>query len=154
MAPPPGPGLRPAPAHRCPANGAGGRGFRRKRGAERRVRPAGPGAAAMLDFFTIFSKGGLVLWCFQGVRGPAATAPVNALIRSVLLQVGRDRLLGGVGLGRGHLPGERGVGELWREGEGQWEPSAWGGRRGDTTDMAGKAGMAPSAWEGKSGEPT
>lgn len=43
----------------------------------------------MLDFFTIFSKGGLVLWCFQGVRGPAAacTAPVNALIRSVLLQV-------------------------------------------------------------------
>lgn len=43
----------------------------------------------MLDFFTIFSKGGLVLWCFQGVRGPAAacTAPVNALLRSVLLQV-------------------------------------------------------------------
>lgn len=43
----------------------------------------------MLDFFTIFSKSGLVLWCFQGVRGPAAvcTAPVNALIRSVLLQV-------------------------------------------------------------------
>ncbi|KAM9113952.1 signal recognition particle receptor subunit alpha [Pangshura tecta] len=42
----------------------------------------------MLDFFTIFSKGGLVLWCFQGVRGPAAacTEPVNALIRSVLLQ--------------------------------------------------------------------
>ncbi|KAM6432412.1 signal recognition particle receptor subunit alpha [Liasis olivaceus] len=42
----------------------------------------------MIDFFTIFSKGGLVLWCFQGVRGPAAacTAPVNALIRSVLLQ--------------------------------------------------------------------
>ncbi|XP_053943157.1 signal recognition particle receptor subunit alpha isoform X2 [Cuculus canorus] len=40
----------------------------------------------MLDFFTIFSKGGLVLWCFQGVRGPVATAPVNALIRSVLLQ--------------------------------------------------------------------
>ncbi|XP_048369060.1 signal recognition particle receptor subunit alpha [Sphaerodactylus townsendi] len=42
----------------------------------------------MLDFFTIFSKGGLVLWCFQGVRGPAAacSAPVNALIRSVLLQ--------------------------------------------------------------------
>lgn len=43
----------------------------------------------MLDFFTIFSKGGLVLWCFQGVRGPAAaacTAPVNALIRSVLLK--------------------------------------------------------------------
>lgn len=30
-----------------------------------------------------------MLWCFQGVRGPAAacTAPVNALIRSVLLQV-------------------------------------------------------------------
>lgn len=60
------------------------------RGAVRRVRAARPGAA-MLDFFTIFSKGGLVLWCFQGVRGPAsaATAPVNALIRSVLLQVRR-----------------------------------------------------------------
>ncbi|KAM8795465.1 signal recognition particle receptor subunit alpha [Eudromia elegans] len=42
----------------------------------------------MLDFFTIFSKGGLVLWCFPGVRGPpaAVTAPVNALVRSVLLQ--------------------------------------------------------------------
>ncbi|KAM3830370.1 signal recognition particle receptor subunit alpha isoform 2-T2 [Vipera latastei] len=49
----------------------------------------------MLDFFTIFSKGGLVLWCFQGVRGPAAacTAPVNALIRSVLLQVGFQKIL-------------------------------------------------------------
>ncbi|OCT72375.1 signal recognition particle receptor subunit alpha [Xenopus laevis] len=39
----------------------------------------------MLDFFTIFSKGGIVLWCFQGV--PASfTGPVNALIRSVILQ--------------------------------------------------------------------
>lgn len=50
--------------------------------------PAGPGsfpAAAMLDFFTIFSKGGLVLWCFQGVSD-SCTGPVNALIRSVLLQ--------------------------------------------------------------------
>lgn len=40
----------------------------------------------MLDFFTIFSKGGLVLWCFQGVSD-SCTGPVNALIRSVLLQV-------------------------------------------------------------------
>ncbi|XP_004641459.1 signal recognition particle receptor subunit alpha [Octodon degus] len=39
----------------------------------------------MLDFFTIFSKGGLVLWCFQGVSD-SCTGPVNALIRSVLLQ--------------------------------------------------------------------
>ncbi|XP_075459418.1 signal recognition particle receptor subunit alpha [Ascaphus truei] len=39
----------------------------------------------MLDFFTIFSKGGIVLWCFQGVRG-SFTGPVNALIRSVILQ--------------------------------------------------------------------
>ncbi|KAG8434646.1 hypothetical protein GDO86_012851 [Hymenochirus boettgeri] len=39
----------------------------------------------MLDFFTIFSKGGIVLWCFQGVRA-SFTGPVNALIRSVILQ--------------------------------------------------------------------
>uniref|UniRef100_S4RZ70 SRP receptor subunit alpha n=1 Tax=Petromyzon marinus TaxID=7757 RepID=S4RZ70_PETMA len=39
----------------------------------------------MLDFFTIFSKGGIVLWCFQGVNG-CFTEPVNALIRSVILQ--------------------------------------------------------------------
>ncbi|KAM4801116.1 LOW QUALITY PROTEIN: signal recognition particle receptor subunit alpha-like [Urocitellus parryii] len=39
----------------------------------------------MLVFFTIFSKGGLVLWCFQGVSD-SCTGPVNALIRSVLLQ--------------------------------------------------------------------
>ncbi|XP_075046558.1 signal recognition particle receptor subunit alpha [Mixophyes fleayi] len=39
----------------------------------------------MLDFFTIFSKGGIVLWCFQGVQG-SFTGPVNALIRSVILQ--------------------------------------------------------------------
>lgn len=73
----------------------------------RRVRGAGPGAAAaMLDFFTIFSKGGLVLWCFQGVRGPAAaaTAPVNALIRSVLLQVRA---------GAAGITGEAGGGEGW-----------------------------------------
>ncbi|XP_075695281.1 signal recognition particle receptor subunit alpha [Rhinoderma darwinii] len=39
----------------------------------------------MLDFFTIFSKGGIVLWCFQGVRG-SINGPVNALLRSVILQ--------------------------------------------------------------------
>ncbi|XP_061537183.1 signal recognition particle receptor subunit alpha isoform X2 [Phycodurus eques] len=41
----------------------------------------------MLDFFTIFSKGGIVLWCFQGTGVPESfTGPVNALIRSVILQ--------------------------------------------------------------------
>lgn len=42
----------------------------------------------MLDFFTIFSKGGIVLWCFQGAGVTESfTGPVNALIRSVILQV-------------------------------------------------------------------
>uniref|UniRef100_A0A3P9NCE1 SRP receptor subunit alpha n=1 Tax=Poecilia reticulata TaxID=8081 RepID=A0A3P9NCE1_POERE len=41
----------------------------------------------MLDFFTIFSKGGIVLWCFQGAGvSESFTGPVNALIRSVILQ--------------------------------------------------------------------
>ncbi|XP_066565634.1 signal recognition particle receptor subunit alpha [Amia ocellicauda] len=41
----------------------------------------------MLDFFTIFSKGGIVLWCFQGAGVSGSfTGPVNALIRSVILQ--------------------------------------------------------------------
>ncbi|KAJ0063598.1 hypothetical protein NL108_004425 [Boleophthalmus pectinirostris] len=41
----------------------------------------------MLDFFTIFSKGGIVLWCFQGAGVTGSfTGPVNALIRSVILQ--------------------------------------------------------------------
>lgn len=39
----------------------------------------------MLDFFSIFSKGGLVLWYFQGVP-TSFTAPVNAFLRSVILQ--------------------------------------------------------------------
>ncbi|KAG8186316.1 hypothetical protein JTE90_007337 [Oedothorax gibbosus] len=39
----------------------------------------------MLDLFTIFSKSGIVLWCFQGTS-QIFTAPVNALIRSVILQ--------------------------------------------------------------------
>lgn len=47
--------------------------------------PKSSPASIMLDFFTIFSKGGLVLWCFQGVSD-SCTGPVNALIRSVLLQ--------------------------------------------------------------------
>uniref|UniRef100_A0A7N8WVN9 SRP receptor subunit alpha n=1 Tax=Mastacembelus armatus TaxID=205130 RepID=A0A7N8WVN9_9TELE len=43
--------------------------------------------AKMLDFFTIFSKGGIVLWCFQGAGVTESfTGPVNALIRSVILQ--------------------------------------------------------------------
>lgn len=41
----------------------------------------------MLDFFSIFSKGGIVLWCFQGAGvSESFTGPVNALIRSVILQ--------------------------------------------------------------------
>ncbi|XP_052387381.1 signal recognition particle receptor subunit alpha-like [Carassius gibelio] len=41
----------------------------------------------MLDFFAIFSKGGIVLWCFQGagVTEPFSGA-INALLRSVILQ--------------------------------------------------------------------
>ncbi|KAG2470019.1 signal recognition particle receptor subunit alpha [Polypterus senegalus] len=39
----------------------------------------------MLDFFTIFSKGGIVLWYFQGVS-ESFTGPVNALIRTFILQ--------------------------------------------------------------------
>ncbi|GBN55502.1 Signal recognition particle receptor subunit alpha [Araneus ventricosus] len=39
----------------------------------------------MLDLFTIFSKSGIVLWCFQGTS-QIFTSPVNALIRSVILQ--------------------------------------------------------------------
>lgn len=59
----------------------------------------------MLDFFTIFSKGGLVLWCFQGVSD-SCTGPVNALIRSVLLQVlpPRDQNSGLVPLTRSLVP--------------------------------------------------
>jgi signal recognition particle receptor subunit alpha len=40
----------------------------------------------MLDLFTIFSKGGIVLWCFQGTCD-SFTLPVNELIKSVILQV-------------------------------------------------------------------
>ncbi|KAJ4431688.1 hypothetical protein ANN_20290 [Periplaneta americana] len=39
----------------------------------------------MLDLFTIFSKGGIVLWCFQSTT-QIFTPSVNALIRSVILQ--------------------------------------------------------------------
>nr|CAD7455126.1 unnamed protein product [Timema tahoe] len=40
----------------------------------------------MLDLFSIFSKGGIVLWCFQSTS-QIFTPSVNALIRSVILQV-------------------------------------------------------------------
>lgn len=46
----------------------------------------------MLDLFTIFTKGGIVLWCFRGTQ-EIFTAPVNALIRSVILQVKYDTQL-------------------------------------------------------------
>ncbi|XP_046442253.1 signal recognition particle receptor subunit alpha homolog [Daphnia pulex] len=39
----------------------------------------------MLDFFSIFSKGGIVLWCFQGTS-QIFTSSVNALIKAVILQ--------------------------------------------------------------------
>ncbi|CAG2056615.1 unnamed protein product [Timema podura] len=39
----------------------------------------------MLDLFSIFSKGGIVLWCFQSTS-QIFTPSVNALIRSVILQ--------------------------------------------------------------------
>lgn len=39
----------------------------------------------MLDLFTIFTKGGIVLWCFRGTDQIFAPS-VNALIRSVILQ--------------------------------------------------------------------
>lgn len=40
----------------------------------------------MLDLFTIFSKGGIVLWCFQSTS-EIFTPSVNALIKNVILQV-------------------------------------------------------------------
>jgi len=39
----------------------------------------------MLDFFVIFTKGGIVLWCFQSTKELFASS-VNALVKSVLLQ--------------------------------------------------------------------
>ncbi|XP_043229344.1 signal recognition particle receptor subunit alpha-like isoform X1 [Amphibalanus amphitrite] len=39
----------------------------------------------MLDFFVIFTKGGIVLWCFEGTKDLFAPS-VNALVKSVLLQ--------------------------------------------------------------------
>ena len=40
----------------------------------------------MLDLFSIFTKGGIVLWYFQGTA-LSLTPAVNALIKTVLLQV-------------------------------------------------------------------
>jgi len=45
----------------------------------------------MLDFISIFSKGGILLWCFKGAgllskEWEAFTPTVNDLIKSVLLQ--------------------------------------------------------------------
>lgn len=41
----------------------------------------------MLDLFTIFTKGGMVLWYFQGTAFSMAQA-VNGLVKAVILQVG------------------------------------------------------------------
>ena len=48
----------------------------------------------MLDFFTIFSKGGILLWCFKGADllqkdWDAFTPAVNSFIKTVLLQVNK-----------------------------------------------------------------
>ena len=43
----------------------------------------------MLDWFSIFTKGGIVLWYFQGTA-LSLTPAVNSLIRTVILQV-RER---------------------------------------------------------------
>ena len=40
----------------------------------------------MLDFFTIFTKGGIVLWYFQNTTSNFTTS-INTLIRSIVLQV-------------------------------------------------------------------
>ena len=44
-----------------------------------------------LDFFTIFTKGGIVLWYFEDIAEPPPALPpasaVNALIKTVLLKV-------------------------------------------------------------------
>jgi signal recognition particle receptor subunit alpha len=46
----------------------------------------------MLDFFTIFSKGGILLWCFNEIglaekELKGFTPAVNTFIKTVLLQV-------------------------------------------------------------------
>ena len=51
----------------------------------------------MLDFFSIFSKGGILLWCFKGADllqkdWDAFTPAVNAFIKTVLLQVSAEIL--------------------------------------------------------------
>lgn len=46
----------------------------------------------MLDLFSIFSKGGVVLWYFQ-TTGHIFTPSVNALISNVILQVSYRRLV-------------------------------------------------------------
>ena len=51
-----------------------------------------PFSFRMLDFFAIFSKGGILLWCFKGAgilpkEWEAFTPAVNTFIKTVLLQV-------------------------------------------------------------------
>ena len=52
----------------------------------------------MLDFFTIFSKGGILLWCFKGADllpkdWDAFTPAVNKFIKTVLLQVRYNQIM-------------------------------------------------------------
>ena len=47
----------------------------------------------MLDFFSIFSRGGILLWCFRGAgllqeEWEAFRPAVNQFVKQVLLQVG------------------------------------------------------------------
>jgi len=46
----------------------------------------------MLDFFSIFSKGGILLWCFRGIGidekdWDSFTPAINSFIKTFLLQV-------------------------------------------------------------------
>lgn len=50
----------------------------------------------MLDLFSIFTKGGIVLWYFQGTT-LSLTPAVNSLIKTVLLQVSESTKKTGLG---------------------------------------------------------
>merc|ERR1712098_217194 len=56
-----------------------------KTSASERFLASSPKTFKMLDFFTIFSKGGILLWSFQGTS-QLFTPAVNSLIKSVILQ--------------------------------------------------------------------
>jgi signal recognition particle receptor subunit alpha len=41
---------------------------------------------SMIDFFSIFTKGGLVLWCTDNIFKPKAVPAINNLIRSIFME--------------------------------------------------------------------